>query len=156
MTSIHRVARSLESLRASETASAVVEMAVVIPVLLLIGIGVGDYARAYATGIAVANAAKAGAQFGAQSTATSGDTAAINNAARQDGLDAGAVTVTSSRVCRCADGAVVNCVTGNCASYGVPRVYIAVTATRNVTTIFNYPGLPASIPISRTATLRLQ
>lgn len=156
MTSVYSVARRLRALRASETASAVVEMAVALPILLLIAIGVGDYARAYSTGIAVANAAKAGAQFGAQSTATSGDTAAINNAARQDGLDAGALIVTSTRVCRCADGTIVNCVTGNCTSYGVPRVYIAVTATRNVNTIFNYPGLPASIPISRTATLRLQ
>src|SRR5688572_19689468 len=118
-----RIGGSSKSMWLKDAGSAAVEMAVVLPFLLLLIIGVADYARLFVTGIAVANAAKAGAQFGAQSTTTSGDTAAMNQAARQDGLEVGSITATSARVCRCSDGSVVNCVTGSCGSYGAPRVY---------------------------------
>lgn len=87
---------------------------------------------------------------------TSGDFAAINLAARQDALDEGSITVTSSRVCRCADGSIVNCVTATCGTYGAPRIYVTVTASKTVDMLFNYPGLPAAINVSRTATLRAQ
>jgi Flp pilus assembly protein TadG len=141
---------------ASESASALVEFALVLPFVLLLMAGVMEYARVWSTAIAVANAAKAAAQFGVQNTATSGDTAAINYAGRQDGLDAGSIAVTAVRTCRCADGATVSCVSGSCGAYGVPRVFVAATATKSVPFFLKLPGLPAAVDIRRTATLRVQ
>ena len=128
----------------------------VFPFLLILAVGVIDYTRVFSTAITVASAAKAGAQYGAQSTTTSGDTAQIHQAGRLDAGASAQLSLSSSRVCRCSDGVTVNCVTGSCGSYGAPRVYVAVTASKSVATLIKYPGLPASIPLSRTATLRVQ
>jgi|SRR5687768_1820105 len=139
-----------------ERGTSAVELAFLLPVIILIAMGVADYARVFTTSISVSSAAKSGAQFGAQNTAKSGDTAAMNNAARQDGAEVGAITATSARTCRCENGTVVNCITGSCGAYGAPGVYVAVTASKSVAMLFKYPGLPATINVSRTATLRVQ
>lgn len=156
MTTSSRTIKNLNAFRASDAGAAAVELAVVLPVLMLLAIGIADYSRVFASAITVANAAKAGAQYGVQTTVTSNDTAAINFAARQDALDAGSITVTSTRVCRCADGSIVNCVTATCEAYGAPRIYVTVTVSKAVDMLFDYPGLPAAINVSRTATLRAQ
>ncbi|HYN80371.1 MAG TPA: TadE family protein [Gemmatimonadaceae bacterium] len=148
--------RTLKAMRRSETASAAVELAVILPVLALLAIIASDFARVYFTGITVANAARAGAQYGAQSTATSGDTAGMNLAARQDGANAGVVAVTSRSFCRCDAGEVADCTVGDCGAYGVYRLYVEVTATKAVSMVFRYPGMPTSYSFSRTATLRVQ
>ena len=46
---------------------ALLELAVAIPMLILIAIGVIDYGRVYTTAITVSNAARAGAEFGSTS-----------------------------------------------------------------------------------------
>ena len=139
-----------------ERGTSAVELALLLPVIILIAMGVADYSRVLTTSITLASAAKTGAQFGAQNTAKSGDTAAMNTAARQDGAEAGTITATSARTCRCETGTVVNCITGSCGAYGAPGVYVAVTATRAVTMLFKYPGMRSTINVSRTATLRVQ
>ena len=151
-----RTARKSTPFGHDRKGTAMVELAFSLPFIFLLLIGVVDIARAFSTGATVANAARAGAQYGVQNATSSGDTAKINLAARQDGVDAGAVTVTSSRVCRCSDGSIVDCVTGSCSGYGAPRVYVVVTAASVLRTLIDYPGLPRNMSISRTATLRLQ
>jgi len=148
--------RRMTVFRLAEVGGSSVELAMIFPFLVLLVIGVVDYTRVFSSAITVANAAKAGAQYGAQSTLTSGDTAHINEAGRLDAGTSAQVAVTSSRVCRCSDGAVVNCATGVCGSYGAPRVYVIVTAAKAVRTLIDYPGLPSSISLARTATLRAQ
>src|SRR5690349_7549015 len=49
----------------ARSGSALLELAVAIPILLLFTMGVVDYARVYFASIAVANATMAGAQYGA-------------------------------------------------------------------------------------------
>src|SRR5687767_9578496 len=130
-----------------------IEFVVALPLVLLLIVGVADYARIHSRAAVVATSARAGAQFGAQNLTTSGDTANINQAARNEGLEVGNVSVFSSRVCRCDNGATVNCITVSCVSYGAPRVYVVVTASMSLATLIDYPGLPRSIPVSRTASL---
>lgn len=151
------VSSRLKAIPGREAGGAAVELAVVLPILVLIAIGIADYARVFATGITIASAAKAGAQYGAQNTATSGDTADIHNAARQEGQEVAPIVVTSNRICRCPGSENgVDCITGSCGSYGVPRVFVSVTASKSVAMLFNYPGLPSTIPVRRTATIRVQ
>lgn len=151
-----KVAQGRTKFDSPRSGAALVELAVALPFLLLILVGVVDFARVYSTATTIANAARAGAQFGAQNVTTSGDTALINQAARQDAVDAVPLAVTSSRVCRCSNGSIVNCVTGNCGAYGAPRVYVLVTASKSVKMLIDYPGLPKNLSIGRTATLRVQ
>jgi Flp pilus assembly protein TadG len=134
---------------------AAVEFAVVLPVLTLLAIGVADYARADKTGLAVVNAAAAATEVGARSAGVSGDTAAMTSQAIADASPVTLDTVTSSRFCRCSDGSTPAC-TGSCSRYGVPQVFVKVRVRKNYTMLFRYPGLPATLAVIRTTTLRVQ
>ena len=149
------IARRLKSLWRTMGGSAAVELATVLPVLTLLVIGVADFGRVHFTAITVANAAKAGAQFGAQSTVTSSDTAAMNRAARNEAADIGPILTSSGHFCRCPDGSTPSC-TGTCVGYGVPEVFVQVSATKSVSFLMNYPGLPSSVTVTRRATFRVQ
>jgi Flp pilus assembly protein TadG len=131
-----------------------IELAVILPVLILIAIGVMDYGRVYFTSVAVANAARAGAEWGAAEIGRTGQSANIQNFSKLDGAEAGAITVTSTSFCQCS-GSNVAC-TSSCGGYGFPREFVQVTASKTVTMLLRYPGLPATVTVSRTATFRAQ
>ena len=149
------VVRALRALRKSDAGVAAVELAMSLPLLVLIAIGVADFGRMYFTTIAVANSTRAGAHYGAQSTVKSGNFTAIDQATRNDAADLGAISVTSSRFCRCPDGSAPAC-TGTCASYGGPEVFVSVTASKTHSFLIDYPGLPPSVSITRSAVFRAQ
>ncbi len=155
MTSIHVVTRILKVLKRSEAGSAVVELAAMAPFLALLALGVSEFGRVYYSSITVAGAARAGAQYGAQNVLTSLDTASISQAARNDAADVGTITVSSHRFCRCPDGSTPSC-TGNCPGFGGPEIFVRVSTSKTVSFLMNYPGLPSSLSISRTATFRVQ
>jgi Flp pilus assembly protein TadG len=132
---------------------AMVELAVILPVLLLFAIGVMDYGRVFFRALIVANAARAGAEYGAYDQNAT-DSVDIRAFAKLEGQEISGLKVTSQRVCRCGD-TVVSCL-ATCAGYGPPRTYVEVTAVDTVALLLKYPGLPSSVPISRTATFRTQ
>jgi TadE-like protein len=147
--------RALKALRSCDTGTAAVELAMTLPLLALLAIGVADFGRMYFTGIAVANATRAGVQYGAQSTVTSGNFTAMEQATRDDAADLGTITVSSSRFCKCPDGSTPSCA-GTCPSYGGPQVFVHVTASKTYSFLIDYPGLPPTIAITRNATFRAQ
>jgi len=141
--------------RAADHGTAMLELAVAFPLLLILAIGAADYARLYQTGINVANAARAGAQYGAQNDWTSGDIAGMRLAAKNDAGDT-TITVTPTQICRCPSGTTPNCATGSCGSFGAPEVFVQVVASKAMSTIIRYPGLPTSVTTTRTAIFRVQ
>lgn len=137
--------------------SAVVELAVVGPLLVLMVLGVADFGRVLYTSIILSHAARAGAQYGAQTNGTTGDTAGIEQAAEEEAADIGTISVTSSRVCECTTAGSVSCTTTTCSGgYGVPRVFVHVTASTTFQTIVPYPLIPNTVPLSITAKVRRQ
>ncbi len=124
---------------------ATVEMALMLPFLLLTLIGIIDVARAAFGGIAVANAASAGALYGAQGPGYAVSTADILAAATADAQVSG-MTITSSAYCECPDGSASTCALGECDGERI-REYIQVDTQADWTPIFNYPGLPASVTL---------
>jgi Flp pilus assembly protein TadG len=134
---------------------AALELAVVFPFLVLLVIGVADFARAYNTAIAVANAASAGTGQGARGAWATVDTAAMTSTAIADASPISLDTVTSSKFCKCSNGTTPSC-TGSCSGYGVPQVFVQVRVRKTYAMLFRYPGLPQSFPIVRTATIRIQ
>ena len=134
---------------------AMLELALVLPLLMLMLLGAIDFARVYYESIAVASAARAGAQYGAQKVTTSGDFAGMQQAALNDLTGVTGVTVTASRYCQCPNGSTVNCTTGTCAGTQInPRIYVTVTVTKTFTTLFPYPGIPNPVVLTRVATVR--
>jgi len=133
------------------TGQTVVEMALLMPMLLMLLIGLIEIGRYAYFDILISNAARAGAQYGAQSLIQAADKAGIQAAAQNDGL--GAMAITSSQECGCSAGAL-----GGCPSGGVcplPLVYVKVTATDTYASLFSYPGLPKSLTLTSTVTMRV-
>ena len=89
---------------ASDAGSALVELAVALPLLVLMMVCVVDFGRVFYMGIALTNAARAGAQYGAHNPAQSGDFAGMQTAATGS-INIKGVTATASRTCQCATGA---------------------------------------------------
>ena len=140
----------------SDSGAALVEMAVIAPLLLLLCLGVGDFGRMLYRAITLSHAARAGAAYGAQSNAHTGDTAGIRLAAQQEAQNIGTITVTSSRICECTIGTAVSCTTASCAGYGAPRSYVRVTTSQTFSTVVPFPGIPSTVPLNRTAKVRVQ
>jgi len=134
--------------------TALVEFALVCPLLLLLLAGVLNYGQALRTATSVASAARSGAQFGSRSFAAAADTAGIRNAAINSSPDIRNLTVTSQRTCQCSNGGAVSC-SGTCPGANL-EVYVQVTAQAVSSSIFSYSGLPFTGSTSSQATLRIQ
>jgi Flp pilus assembly protein TadG len=136
--------------------NAAVELALVLPILALMMMGAMDFARVFFTGVELASAVRAGVQYGAQSNARSGDSAGMTQAANDDAKDIGGITATATRYCQCSDGTSVDCLTGTCGAYGVPRIFVQVTGQKTFQPTFSYPGIPSAVNLNRRAIMRAQ
>jgi Flp pilus assembly protein TadG len=153
---------------------ALIELALVLPILLALTLGGIEMGRYAYIGILIGNAARAGAAYGAQSNAQSVDTTGIKQAAQYDfagttssttiktnGQLYTKLTVTSAVACGCDSGGTITtagCTTatnptaGTCAT-GRWVVNLSVTASGSFNSLFSYPGVPNPFVVSRTATI---
>ncbi len=104
-----RCIRSGEGLHA-EDGSALVELALSIPVLMVMLLGAAEFARLAYASIEVVNAAHTAAVYASSSHAAVGNPAAISNAAETDSPNlngSNAIQVTSvSTACSCSDASI--------------------------------------------------
>ncbi len=133
--------------------TATVELALILPLLILLVLGTTDLGRLFYDAVGVANAARAGLSYGALDESKSKDTSTITQVASNDVLLIDGVTINVSRICECADTSVVDCETGTC-DEGSPRLYVRVQAEKTFNTVLSYPGIPNSVPITRNADMR--
>lgn len=142
------------------------EVALLTPLLLLLLLGVIEMGRYAYISILVSNAAHAGAAYAAQSLPQSADPVGIPQAAQNDFASNGqlpsSLNVTFSNSCGCDSNGTVaaagcstatNPTAGTCPGGGRWVVFVSVTASGTFSGLFNYPGIPSSINLSRTATL---
>jgi Flp pilus assembly protein TadG len=152
----------------SQSGQTLLEVALMLPFLLLLAIGVIEMGRYAYISILVGNAAHAGAMYGAQNLAFSADapgitTAAVNdfNDNTQDAKKLALSGVTSAVSCGCDNGGTVSTLActgtgaGICAAGQHWVVTLSVTATGTFTSLFHFPGIPSSITVSRTSTMRV-
>jgi Flp pilus assembly protein TadG len=132
----------------SEGGAALVEFAVILPVLALLLTGLIDFGRYMYDGIVAANAARAGAQYGAQNLFTAADTTGMKNAALQDAQNLANLSATPSSFCM-SGSTVVTCGTAGAVAY------VQVNTTGTFTPLIKYPGLPATVNLSGSAVLRV-
>jgi len=133
--------------------SSLVELALVLPIFLLLLAGTADFGRAYYAAIEVSSSAEAGAIYGTQQPT---DTAGIQSAAALDAADVGNLTSTVVTGCQCADGTSVepNCsIVPTSCSAGIVN-YVQVTTNATYTPIIKYPGLPTSFALQGSARMR--
>jgi Flp pilus assembly protein TadG len=150
---------------ASDAGGALVELAVALPLLVLVLAGTIDFARVFYTAMAVTGAARAGAQYGAYSPARSGDTTAMETTALNATSTTG-MTASASRYCQCADdngGFSATATANDCSSpttTSCPGKHLVVTVTVTTTKVFStiMGALPSglrTINLSRSATMRV-
>ena len=138
--------------------ASLVELAFVIPILLLLVFGAADFGRAYYETLELVNAAHAGAEYGSQHPS---DTAGITTAAQQSAPNVSLNTPTVTYGCECSDGSSYfqNCsTTPSCtanAARGSNVVHrVKVTTSAVYTTLVPWGVIPSSFNLSGTATIR--
>lgn len=161
--------------RKKQSGQALVELAFILPVLLVLLLGVIEIGRYAYISILIGNAAHAGAFYGAQGNGFSNDSNGIAQAAQYDfagatsgsfntnGQAVSSLSVTSAVSCGCDSAGTITtfgCTTatnpfaGTCASGGWV-VVVSVTCSGTFNALFSYPGIPGSLTISRTAYMRV-
>jgi Flp pilus assembly protein TadG len=172
----HRAARTFRARaprrRKFERGASTVEVALMLPFLLLLLMGVVDFAQMVHLAIEVSNAARAGAQYGYQNSATQADTPGMIAAAEDDAAD---VTTwgasTASYGCMCSDGteqiqmassssgsssgstsgssSLCSTPPSSCRSKGTQLInYVEVQTQATYTPLFPWPAVPSSITLN--------
>jgi Flp pilus assembly protein TadG len=138
-----------------ERGASLVELALVLPLFPLLIFGAVDFGRAFYLSTEIVGAAQAAAAYGSQNPT---DTTGIQNAAQDDApnvpnLSAG----TPTYGCECSDGTsyVASCLPAppTCSSNTeVQRVNVTVTG--RYSPWFPWPGVPSSMTLSSSASMR--
>ena len=149
--------------RRGERGAALIELAITLPLLMLLVVGTSDFGRVFRTANIVTNAARAGALYGSMTLTNSVDTtgmiARANAVLTGNGLGTGPAP-TAARSCRCYDnngnavGGVVACTATCTGSHLV--VDVTVTTSRTFTMLGSFPGIPSSVTLTRSHTMRAQ
>jgi Flp pilus assembly protein TadG len=151
-----KLAKGRTSRRATQSGQALLEVALVTPLLLLLAVGIIEIGRYAYYSILVADAARAGAQYGAQNLATAADSAGIRAAAENDGQNLAALNVTVQHECGCTGSSIGGgCPATSCASPNHALVYVKVTVSGKFNSLFKYPGIPSSITCDSTELMRV-
>ncbi len=133
--------------------SALIELALLMPIFLLLMMGMVDLGRGFFAAIRVSSAAEAAASYGAQQPS---DIAGIQAAATLGASDVNALTSAVSTGCECSDGSSVQpgCAStpANCSTDFV--TYVQVTTYATYTPLFQYPGLPSTYNLQSRAQMR--
>jgi len=142
------------SLFVDEDASAMIEFAITMPLIVFIFLATISLALVIRENIEIIDAASAGAKYGANGNST--NSVGMQTAATNDAADVSGLSVTASRYCSCiAGGAAVPC-TSSCSLYpNTPAAYVTVTTSAPAPLLFTVVGLPSSIPLSGTSTIRV-
>ncbi len=143
-------------LRKADQGAALVELALVIPILLLLVAGAVDFGYIFYVGLQVGSAAHIGAEYGSQNP---GESAGVTTAAQA--IDPHVTVKSVSYGCECSDGTSYNATcsvqpscTQNSTRGGNVVWRVQVTTQESVTPILTWPGFPSTFNLTSTATVR--
>jgi Flp pilus assembly protein TadG len=149
-----------------DAGQSLVELALVLPLFVLLLFGAVEVARLAYASIEVGNAARAGASYAAQNHTTASDTTNISLAATNEAPDITSLSATTSYSCSCesSTGTVTsfsscsNTVTNltTCASPSRIVETVTVNTSAPVDTAFHFPGIPNSITLQGQAIMRVE
>ena len=124
-----------------------VEMALLVPVLLLLLTGISDFARVYYLSVAVNNAARAGTGYGGQNQTNSVDLAGMQNAALADATNIPGITATASTFCEC-PGTTSHFICPQNPQCKDQHTYVEVKTSATFKTTLHYPGIPNTVAVN--------
>ena len=145
---------------------AFVELALMLPIFVLMMIGAAEVGRLAYAAIEVNNAARAGVAYAAQSHTTASDllsTGGIVLAAQTEAPDIHSLSATAALSCSCessagnlpAPASCAGITLTSCAAPSRIVEFVQVTTTAPVNTLFHFPGIPNSVTFQGQATMRV-
>ena len=151
---IHGQERTRHFLR-EESGSALVEFAVFISVLVLIFLGVADYAFYIKAKMELQDAVASAAAYGSV-PGNESNFSGMENVATSQIQGVSNPTVTATNTYACSPGGTSVTAGSLCTGNVTPYKYVVVTASATVPRSFVYPGIPASLVMTSTASYRVQ
>ena len=141
-----------------------VETALLMPMLLVVLMAIIDFGWMAYNYIELANAANAGVHYAAQSTTTAAQTSSIQAAMNSDATNVTPISPVVSMVCQCSDSTARNSDNSvpSCAKYDgcvAPARLIdtvTVTATKTVSSLMKWPGIPNSLTMHSSASMQVE
>lgn len=149
-----KVRRSSFRQPAMENGQALVELALSLPLLMLLLLGAAEFARGAYAAIEVSDAAKAGVQYGAQNATAASDTTGVQDAAAAGAPDITLGSTTVSISCICSDGSASTCLRTDCSASHIEETLSVQTQTTFDPLIYA-PGLPNSFTLYGQATQKV-
>lgn len=142
----------------SDLGQAFVELALVMPIFVVLLVGAAEFGRLAYVGIEVSNAARAGVAYGAQNHITASDTLGMTTAAKNDGSNVTILSATASHFCQCSGTGSSTCSSGDCTSGTNNRIleFVQVNTTAAVDPLIHVPGLPTTYTLSGQAIMRVE
>jgi Flp pilus assembly protein TadG len=151
---------------AEDAGQSLVELALVLPLFVLLLFGAVEVARLAYASIEVNNAARAGASYAAQNHTTASDTTNISLAATNEAPNITSMSATTSYSCYCESStgtitSLSSCSSGvtnltTCASPSRIVETVTVNTSAPVDTAFHFPGIPNSITLQGQAMIRVE
>jgi Flp pilus assembly protein TadG len=147
--------RRLRALRRAEQGSVAVELALFIPVMLLLFAGLFQFGSGIFDTLRLESAARAGAQYAMIDPTNATD---IQNAVRSAiGGDTSDVEVTATSYCQCpGDNAHVDCTIVSCSGGASSHQFVSIAANRPFTSILSLPALGSITEVSGQAIIRVR
>jgi len=146
----------------AESGQSLMELALMLPFMCLVLLGVVEIGRAAFYSIRVANAAAAGVEYGGQSPSTASDTTGMTTAATND-ANLSTMTASATYGCACDTGSGTSCSypvspPSSCSNACSGQVVECVEVTTHATfsPLFNYPALPSSFQANGRAVMRVR
>jgi Flp pilus assembly protein TadG len=147
--------RLIKKLHSRQDANALIETALILPIIILMMLAVLDFSVILNLDLRVADSARSAAEGATVRTyATSTGLAQAVGYLSTSGIPNYAIAATN--YCTCANGvSSANCGDHtSCGSYGIPNQYIKVTATATLPLLFGITGFPANIKVQSVAIAR--
>jgi len=140
--------------RTRQRGQASVELALSLPLLLMMFLVVVETGRAFYIAISVANAARAGVQYGSQSLTTAADNSGMQTAATSDAPNLTGMTATATHFCICSDGSASTCLATDCSS-SHRLLYTQVNTSASYSPLINFMGILPSMTVPGKAVMRV-
>ncbi len=140
----------------SQRGSGLIELALLFTALMLLLLGVVDFALATQQEMVVSEAACAGAHYG-EFQGTSPNTTMMQSVATNAAGGISGFSAVATKWCACSPGGTAVSCSATCASstYG-PIVYVQVVTSATASLLFKYTGIPLTVPLSGVCILRVQ
>jgi Flp pilus assembly protein TadG len=138
----------------NESGSALLELSLILPLMILMLAGVFDLGLGIQQSLLVSEAARAGTAFG-QIPGNDTNLTGMQQAATAAAGSLQSFTATASEWCSCSpNGAVISC-NSSCPA-GNPVTYVQVKTSAVLPSVFNYSGLPTILDLSGFSAVRVR